>query len=276
MKAASFEYVRPSDVDGVLVALSQAKGTAKLLAGGQSLGPMLNLRLARPQLLVDVARLNALQQIEDAGRVWRIGAAVTHARIEDARGRMAGGEMLCDVAAGIAYRAIRNRGTIGGSLAHADPAADWPVALAALGASANIKGSRGLRSVSVERFMSTAFTTVLAEDEIVETIEVPKLSRAGRYGYYKFCRKTGEFAEASAAAVFDPETGAARLFLGALRGAPQPLSALAQHIAERGGAAVTKEAVAEAVVQAAPELDIVERRMAMTAAMRALQQVFQP
>jgi aerobic carbon-monoxide dehydrogenase medium subunit len=136
MKAARFDYMRAGDVAEALAALANTEG-AKLLAGGQSLGPMLNLRLVRPALLVDVSRLKALQQLEDIGRAWRIGAGVTHARLEDLRGRLPGGEMLCEVAAAIAYRSVRNRGTIGGSLAHADPAADWPLALAALGASIN-------------------------------------------------------------------------------------------------------------------------------------------
>ena len=95
-----------------MAALAKAAGSAKLLAGGQSLGPMLNLRLARPHLLVDVSRLQALQQVEDIGRAWRIGAGVTHARLEDARGKLPGAAMLCEVAASIAYRSIRNRGSV--------------------------------------------------------------------------------------------------------------------------------------------------------------------
>ncbi len=276
MKAARFEYVRPGDVAQALAALAKAEGSAKLLAGGQSLGPMLNLRLARPSLLVDVSRLEPLARVDDIGSAWRIGAGVTHSRIEDMRGRLAGGEMLCEVAAGIAYRAVRNRGTIGGSVAHADPAADWPLALAALGATLNIRGVGGARSIPVEQFMLGAFTTALRDDEIIETIDVPKLSRAGRYGYYKFCRKTGEFAEASAAAVFDPETGAARIYLArGSTGAASPLAALARRVAQEGkvrrlGATQSRAAVAEA----ASDLDPVERRMAAAVATRALQQVF--
>ncbi len=274
MKAASFDYVRPGDVAEALAALGTAG--AKLLAGGQSLGPMLNLRLARPSLLIDVSRLNALQQLDDRGATWRIGAGVTHARLEDARGSLPGGEALCEVAASIAYRAIRNRGTIGGSLAHADPGADWPVVLAALGASVNIRGPAATRSVPVERFVHGAFTTALEDDEIIETIDVPKLSRAARCGTYKFCRKTGDFAEASAAAVFDPESGAARIFLGALRGAPQPLALLAARVAREGQSAISAQAVAEGVAQAMPDLDPVERRMGSAAVTRALQRVFKP
>jgi aerobic carbon-monoxide dehydrogenase medium subunit len=274
MKAARFDYIRPGDVADALAALGQAEG-AKLLAGGQSLGPMLNLRLVRPTLLVDVSRLEALQHVEDTGRTWRIGAGVTHARLEDARGRLSGGEMLCEVASAIAYRSVRNRGTIGGSLAHADPAADWPLALAALGASVNLRGS-ARRSMLVARFIEGAFTTALAANEIIETVEVPKLSRAARYGFYKFCRKTGEFAEASAAAVFDAESGAARIFLGSLRGVPQPLAALAQQLAQHGESAASTHAISEALAQSIDDLDAVEHAMAVAAVTRALAQVFAP
>jgi carbon-monoxide dehydrogenase medium subunit len=179
------------------------------------------------------------------------------------------------VAAAIAYRSIRNRGTIGGSLAHADPAADWPLALAALGASLNIRGPQP-RTVLVEHFIRGAFTTVLQANELVESVDVPKLSRAGRHGFYKFCRKTGEFAEVSAAAVFDPQSGAARIFLGALRGTLQPLTSLAQQVASGGEAAASAEAVSAAVAQSVGDLDPVERRMATTAVTRALLQVFAP
>jgi carbon-monoxide dehydrogenase medium subunit len=274
MKAARFDYMRAGHVAEALAALANKEG-AKLLAGGQSLGPMLNLRLVRPALLVDVSRLEALQQLEDTGRAWRVGAGVTHARLEDMSGRLPGGEMLCEVAAAIAYRSVRNRGTIGGSLAHADPAADWPVALAALGASVNIRGLTS-RSTLVERFIQGAFTTTLAANEIIETIDVPKLSRARRYGFYKFCRKTGEFAEASAAVVFDPETGVARIFLGSLRGVPQPLTSLAQEVAKHGRSAASSEAVTQALTQTVGDLDAVERAMAAAAVTRALMRVFAP
>jgi carbon-monoxide dehydrogenase medium subunit len=273
MKAARFDYLRPGGIEEALAALAKSE-SAKLLAGGQSLGPMLNLRLARPALLIDVSRLGAIQQIEDTGRAWRIGAGVTHARLEDGRGRLPGGEMLCEVAAAIAYRSVRNRGTIGGSLAHADPAGDWPLALSALGATVNIRGPAP-RRVLVERFIQAAFTTALAPNEIIESIDVPKLSPAGRYGFYKFCRKTGEFAEASAAAVLDPQSGAARIFLGALRGTPQPLTALARQLAEHAESAASPEAVSQALSHSVRDLDPVEHGMAAAAVERALGQVLE-
>jgi len=170
---------------------------------------------------------------------------------------------------------VRNRGTIGGSLAHADPAADWPLALAALGASVNVRGPTP-RKTLVAHFIQGAFTTTLAADEIIESIDVPKLSRAGRYGFYKFCRKTGEFAEASAATVFDPESGAANIFLGALRGTPQPLASLAQQVARQGKTAASTEAVSQALAQSVSGLDAVEHGMATAVVTRALMQVFAP
>jgi aerobic carbon-monoxide dehydrogenase medium subunit len=270
VKPAAFDYVRPRDVGEALQALRAED--AKPIAGGQSLGPMLNLRLARPKLLVDVSKIENLRTIEDEGDAWRIGASVTHAELED---RPLGGcEPLAKVARAVAYRAVRNRGTLGGSLAHADPAADWPLALAALDAVVRVVGPSGRREIKADAFMTAAFTTQLADDEIVESIRVPKLGAGARWGYYKFCRKTGEFPEASAAAVFDPESRTARIFVGALAGAPQPLPDLAQEVARTGRPA--KDAIATAVARAAPDLDPIERNMAATAVMRALQRVLAP
>jgi carbon-monoxide dehydrogenase medium subunit len=273
MKAAAFDYARPHDVGEALGLLAQAKGDAKVLAGGQSLGPMLNLRLARPGLLIDISRLDELRGIEDAGDAWRIGAAVTHSEIEDAHGALRGGEMLVEVAAGIAYRAVRNRGTIGGSLAHADPAGDWPLALAALGADVVLRGPAGERSVPAATVITAAFTTEVRDDEIITAVVVPKLSGAARFGYFKFCRKTGEFPEASSAVAIDLEQDAARVYLGALSGPPQPLPEIARRIAEGGHAAVTRAAAAEAV-SAIVSLDPIERRMHAGALLRALERAF--
>jgi aerobic carbon-monoxide dehydrogenase medium subunit len=275
MKATAFDFLRPADLGTAIQALGAREG-AKLLAGGQSLGPMLNLRLARPALLVDISGLGELQGIADQGREWRIGGAVTHAALEDMAGRLPGAEMLCAVAGDIAYRAIRNRGTIGGSLAHADPAGDWPLALAALDARVELQGRDGTRSVAADRFVAGAFTTVLAEDEVVVAVQVTKLSPSARWGYYKFCRKTGEFPEASAAAVFDPERRMARVFLGALSGAPRAVPELASAVAQQGAPAVTREAALAAVAKAAPDLDPVQRGIHATTLHRALLQAVRP
>ena len=273
MKAAAFDYARPRDVGEAVKLLAQGKGRAKPLAGGQSLGPMLNLRLARPGLLVDVSRLQELRAIEDAGDAWRIGAAVTHSEIEDADGALRGGAMLVEVAAGIAYRAVRNRGTIGGSLAHADPAGDWPLALAALGADVILRGSAGERVLAADRLVTAAFTTEIREDEIVTAVLVPKLSAAARFGYFKFCRKTGEFPEASAAVVIDPDRHAARAYLGALSGPPHPLPEIARRIAGGELADARREIAAEAVATVSG-IDPIDRRMHAGVLLRALERAF--
>jgi carbon-monoxide dehydrogenase medium subunit len=272
MKAAAFDYLRPADLAGVLDALQKDPG-AKLIAGGQSLVPMLNLRLARPSRLIDIGGVGALRVVEDRKTHMRIGATVTHAELENRV--IPGCTFLHRVARGIAYRAVRNRGTVGGSMAHADPAADWPLAMAAIGATVIVEGNAGKRQLPAESFMLGAFQTRLADDEVVVAIDVPKLSPAARFGYYKFCRKTGEFPEASAAAVFDPASRTARLFLGALAGAPQPMHGLAATVARRGAAAITDAAIADAVDEVV-QGDVVERRMRRAAVARALREVFAP
>ena len=132
MKAAVFEHQSAALVQEALALL--AGGHAKLMAGGQSLGPMLNLRLSRPQLLVDLAPMTELESVQAQGQDLWLGARLTHAAIEDGRHPALAAHPMREVAAGIAYRAIRNKGTIGGSLAHADPAADWVVTLVAMAA----------------------------------------------------------------------------------------------------------------------------------------------
>jgi carbon-monoxide dehydrogenase medium subunit len=178
--------------------------------------------------------------------------------------------MLVEVAAGIAYRAVRNRGTIGGSLAHADPAGDWPLALAALGADVVLRGPAGERAVPAGRLITAAFTTEIRDDEIVTAVLVPKLSGAARFGYFKFCRKTGEFPEASAAVVIDPDRHTTRAYLGALSGPPQPLPELARRIGAGEVATAHRDVAAEAVASVAG-LDAVDRRMHAGALLRALE-----
>ncbi|MGH8701362.1 MAG: FAD binding domain-containing protein [Burkholderiales bacterium] len=270
MKAAVFDYVRAHDVSEALKALASRPGEAKAIAGGQSLGPMLNLRLARPGLLVDIAKIASLREITDEGKAWRIGASVTHAQLEDRP--LAGCGPLAQVARGIAYRAVRNWGTIGGSLAHADPAADWPLALAVLDAVVRVRGPKGSRDVKAEAFMRNAFTPALADDEIVESVRVPKLAEGAAWGYYKFCRKTGEFPEAAAALLIDPERRLARLFVGALERPPQPLDGVARALAEGGARAAGGDLIDAALARAAPGLAPAARKLHATAVRRAIAQ----
>ena len=139
MKPFAFDYEKPATIAAALALLGEAGDDAKVLAGGQSLGPMMNMRLARPRQLVDITGIPELRQVTDDGDAVVFGACVTHATIEDGRIPDPTGGMMPNVAAGIAYRAVRNRGTIGGSLVHADPAADWITTLAAIGADDALK-----------------------------------------------------------------------------------------------------------------------------------------
>ncbi|BAO91970.1 FAD binding domain-containing protein [Caballeronia cordobensis] len=270
MKAAAFEYVRAASLPDALRELSSAKP----IAGSQSMGPMLNLRLARPARVVDVSRIADLRGVAEAGEFVRVGASVTHAEIEDGKHALLRHPYLRYVAGGIAYRAIRNRGTIGGSLAHADPAADWPLALSALDARLELSSANGTRQVRASEFMLGAFTTRLEEGEIITAVLLPKLGPTLRWGYYKLCRKTGEFAHASAAAAFDARSGLARIVLGALDGPPAALDDLASQVAQRGPAAATGDALAQAVASAMPNADSIDRSIHAAALERCLAQAF--
>jgi carbon-monoxide dehydrogenase medium subunit len=272
VKPAAFDYLRARDIADAVKALASMPGDAKPLAGGQSLGPMLNLRLARPKLLVDVSTIAALKEIADEGTAWRIGGGVTHAELEDRP--LEGCAPLAAVARTIAYRAVRNRGTVGGSLAHADPAADWPLALSTLGATCVIVGKNGRREVPAGDFMKSAFTTMLADDELLEAVRVPKLGAQAVWGYYKFCRKTGEFPEASAALLLDPERRVARLYAGALDGSPRALDSVARAVAQGGPEAVSADMVDAALERVVPDMGPAARRMRAAAVRRAIERAF--
>ena len=186
--------------------MAEAKGTAKIIAGGQSLGPMLNLRLVQPDLIIDIAGLAELKQAERSGDELVIGACVTHGDIEDGRIPDVTRGAMQRVAAAIAYRAVRNRGTIGGSLSHADPAADWVSALPALGARVRLRSVARAFVISRSRISSRArWNPRFRPDEIVEAVRVPVMRPSARWGYVKACRKPGEFAHAIAAVLIDPE-----------------------------------------------------------------------
>jgi carbon-monoxide dehydrogenase medium subunit len=220
MKPATFSYERPRDLDAALSMLAASSGSAKIIAGGQSLGPMLNLRLAQPDLLVDVTSIPELTAITDTPDALEIGACVTHADIEDDRVPDHFRGLLRHVAGRIAYRAVRNRGTIGGSLAHADPAADWLSALSLIGASA-LTWSRGTgRAVPVAELALASFTTALDGQEIIRAVRVPKLSAGARWGFFKFSQKAGEFAHAIGGVLHDPAREVFRAVVGAIETAP--------------------------------------------------------
>ncbi|SPA42131.1 Aerobic-type carbon monoxide dehydrogenase FAD-binding subunit [Cupriavidus taiwanensis] len=273
MKAVAFCYYAPGSLPEALSRLGAGTDVSKAMGGGQSLGPMLNLRLTRPDTVVDVSALRELRDVSATADGIRIGACVTHAQIEDGVFESLRGTMLQAVAGGIAYRAIRNRGTVGGSLAHADPAADWIVAMTALGAHIEIASAAGTRDVPMESFMLGAYTTILADGELIAAVRVPPKTAHTRWGYQKLCRKTGEFAEASCAAYFDASRRFARIVLGALDGPPMVLPGLTRAVAAQGAAALTADAVAEAVAQAAPGKDAIDRKLYRTVVTRCVAQL---
>jgi len=275
MKAAQFAYVKPATLVEALQTLASSGGQTKLMAGSQSLGPMLNLRLARPAQVLDVSRLDELRSVELVqGRV-RVGASVTHAEVEDGRFELLRGHPVQEMAARIAYRSVRNRGTVGGSLAHADPAADWILAARALNAQVEVRAfDQAPRLIDMQDFMLAAYTTMLGEGDVITALHLPLLSTQARWGYYKFCRKTGEFAEASCAVYFEPASATAQIVVGALDGAPVALEALASEVARSGVAAASEAAIEAALKGSIEQLDTLGRRMAGAAVSRCLAQAF--
>jgi carbon-monoxide dehydrogenase medium subunit len=254
VKPAPFALDQPASLAEARALAGAAE--ARIIAGGQSLGPMLNLRLARPARLVAVGRLPELAGAEATATALTIGAGVTHAAIADGRVPSFHDGLLARVAAGIAYRAVRNRGTIGGSLCHADPAADWVCALTALDAAVLIAGPDGDRVMALRGFVTGAFRVALRPGEIVRAVRVPRPSPAAGWGYVKACRKPGEFAHAMAAVLRDG--GTRRAVIGALGGPPLVL----------GGDAIGR---ADAML-AERGLDPVARHMQGVTLRRALEQ----
>lgn len=273
MKPSSFEYRQARTLGEAIEILANADGDGKVLAGGQSLGPMLNLRLARPKLLVDIKRAAGFRELAADERTFSIGAGWTHAEIEDGVLEDPTQGLLKTVARGIAYRAVRNRGTMGGSLAHADPAADWVSALSALGAVIVAQGTpKEPKRYAAESFVEGAFMTKLADSEVITAIEVPRLSATAEWAYYKICRKTGEFANAIGVAILDQKSGLRRVLAGATDGSPVLLPKIAGRLAEAGPEAACA-GLADEIAEVLPNSDFAARELHAVAVRRALMQL---
>jgi aerobic carbon-monoxide dehydrogenase medium subunit len=278
MKPAPFAYQRPSDLKAALALMARSEGVTKIIAGGQSLGPMLNLRLVEPDLVIDIAGLSELKQAERDGDDLVIGACITHADIEDVRIPDVTRGAMQRVASTIAYRAVRNRGTIGGSLSHADPSADWLCALSALGATVTLRSLAGVRRLNIGEFVPGALETALQTGEIVEAIRVPVMAPSARFGYVKSCRKTGDFAYAMSAVLIDPEAETARIVIGALQTAPVLLSEPAELFGGRLGAGSSRNfdpRIADAMLAKAGISDAVDRHIHITVLRRAVAEAAQ-
>jgi carbon-monoxide dehydrogenase medium subunit len=270
VKPAPFEYKRVTSIDQAVQELVAGEGAAKIIAGGQSLGPMLNLRLARPSALIDIAGIAELKRIQDLGAKIFIGAGTTHASIEDGILPAKALGLLQAVARRIAYRAVRNRGTIGGSLAHADPAADWILALTALNATVMVRGPAGSRTTPVTSLLRAPFTTILAEDEIIVGVELDKLSPAAVWSHHKFSRKVGKFADAAAVAVLDHARGFCRVALGSPDAPPAVMSSLADQLLSEPKRRLGFDTIFSAVEMAAVAADSFDRQLQTTVLMRAI------
>lgn len=254
MKPAKFEFARARSLSEAATILRQASGSARVIAGGQSLGPMLNLRLVQPSVLLDITAIPDLTCVEQDADSVMIGACVTTSDVEDGRARVDGLPILATVAAGIAYRAVRNRGTVGGSLCHADPAGDWLPVLCALAAECVVTDGSHERRVPVEQFVTGAFEVLLEPAELLQGIRIPRPSRAARCGYYKVSRKAGEFALASAAVLFDGERDRFRVVIGATQGRPivvEDARSILRGVPQPGGAVELDATAAGALLRGA-------------------------
>lgn len=200
MKPAAFEYLRAQSVQDVLDALSgNDEGETKVIAGGQSLVTLMNLRLARPARLVDIAELDELERIFDDLDQVVLGARVRHRTLEAhpvIRERL---PLLAHAARHIGHVGIRNRGTLGGSLAHADPAAELPLAMVVHGATVRVESAaRGVRTISADGLFESVFTTTIEPDELLTWVSVPALRPRQGWGFVEYAPRPGDYAEAGA------------------------------------------------------------------------------
>lgn len=199
MIPASFDYVKASSADEAISLIGEHGDEAKLLAGGHSLIPMMKLRLAVPSVLVDIAGVRDLSHVEDRGDHIAIGALAKHRSLETSDLLIAQCPMLAHVASKVGDPQVRHRGTIGGSLAHSDPASDLPAAVLALGGSLIVQGPNGQREIAATDFFTGYFESALAEDEMLTEVKVPK-SPGTNWNYQKFNRRAQDWAIVGVAA----------------------------------------------------------------------------
>jgi CO/xanthine dehydrogenase FAD-binding subunit len=199
MKPPPFEYLVADSVASAVAALGRAGGDAKIIAGGQSLVPMLNFRLLRPSVLVDINRIPDLAYVREDGDVVRVGALTRHHQLETSAVIAAHFPVLTEAMMHVAHLAIRNRGTIGGSLSHADPAAELPMMALLLDAELRVVSAADARTVAARDFFRDALSVDLAEDEIVTEVVLPKLPPGTGWGFEEVARRSGDFALAAVA-----------------------------------------------------------------------------
>ncbi|MEA2367079.1 MAG: aerobic carbon-monoxide dehydrogenase medium subunit [Thermoleophilaceae bacterium] len=209
MKPAPFEYHAPETAVEAASLLQEAGGDGKVLAGGQSLLPLMNLRLARPSVLVDLGRVQGLDGTLANGGI-RIGSMVRHGHVQRSHEIQSRVPMLTEAMRHVGHPAIRNRGTLGGSLAHADPAAEAPLVAVALGAELVALGAGGTRTIPADEFFQGPFMTALADDELLTEILFPEAPASAGWGFREVARAHGDFALVAVAAVVSVEDGRLR------------------------------------------------------------------
>ena len=245
MFAAEFEYRKAGSVDDAIRLLSD-NPDARLLAGGHSLIPLMRFRLARPAMLIDIGAIDALRVISVNGDAITIGALTSHAAIAASPAVRGANGLLAEAAGGIGDPAVRNRGTIGGNLAHADPASDWATVLTALGATVSVRGPAGARDIAAADFIADAFVTDLGEDEIITSVSVPALASNQRAEYAKMAHPASFYAVVGGAVVVTMDGDrctAASVAVGGLTPRPVKAAAVEQALA---GNALTIDTIAEA------------------------------
>ena len=242
MIPAAFDYVRASSAEEAVAALGEHGDDAKLLAGGMSLLPLMKLRLATPAVLVDIGRLGDLSYVRDGGGHLAIGALTRHRDIEtsDLLAEQCG--VLRDVASEVGDNQVRHRGTIGGSLAHGDPASDLPAALLALDGAFVVRGPGGERTIPATDFFRGFLETAVAPDELLTEIRVPKMPGAG-FSYQKFQRRAQDWAIVGALAI---RNGDARVALVNMGSTPLRATAVEQRLASGAAIADAAQRAAEA------------------------------
>ena len=262
MKPPAFAYAAPATIDETVGLLGAHGDEAKLLAGGQSLVPLLNMRLARPTFLVDLNRVSGLSSITLDGEEIAIGAMSRHHDLETSQVVRDRCPILAEAVSRIGYRAIRNRGTLGGSLAHADPVAELPCLAVTVGAAIEITGPAGGRVVAASDFFQSYLTTVLASDEVITAVRFPVLAHGEGWGFREFTRKAGDFALVGVAVcirVLDGVIQSARIGLAGVGERPERVpdaeDFLTGVVAERAGASLN-EAALLAATSTAPGADI--------------------
>jgi CO/xanthine dehydrogenase FAD-binding subunit len=207
MKPAAFDYVAPETIEAAVQALAAADGDGKVMAGGQSLIPLLNFRMTRPSVIVDLMRIPNLAFVKPSGDTVAIGALTRHADLEFSQAIAAKLPVMAAAMPHVAHLAIRNRGTIGGSLSHADPAAELPMLATFYGAVIKAQGPNGRREIPAEDFFVSALTNSLEADEIVFEIDFPVLKAHTGWAFEEVARRFGDFALACIAVSFELREG---------------------------------------------------------------------